>query len=317
MTNLARALNAAQSIAVLAHLRPDGDAVGSVCSASLLLRQLGKEVVCVLHDGVPPTYQWTPGAQDVVQELPTDLDFLLVLDTPDALRSGFRDTVRAYGANGKLGLLDHHRSGDLEPLAGPAAVRRQSAASTTLLVAELARELGARITPDIATALYLGLATDTANFKNSATSEEALLLASDLVKRGADRRKVVDTFSMPKTAAMLRLSGIALSRASWNETLNATVSVITDDDRRQSGHDGPAVHGVIPLLEEAGSAATILLIEESGVIRGQVRSNGTWDASEFTGLMGGGGHARAAGFEVPGRLVQTSDGWRVDPPLVG
>lgn len=317
MKQLAAALAAAQSVAVVAHVRPDGDAVGSVCSASALLRQLGKQVATVLKDGVPAAYAWLPGAQEVVQELPSSADLLLVLDTPDALRSGFRDTVRAYGASGKLGLIDHHRSGELERLAGPLAVRDQTAASTTQLVAELARELGARITPDIATGLYLGLATDTANFKNSATSEASLLLASDLVKRGADRRKVVDTFSTPKTAAMLRLSGIALSRAAWNPELNATVSVLTLADQAQAGHSGSSLHGVIPLLEEAGSAATILLIEEDGVVRGQVRGNGTWDASEFSGLLGGGGHARAAGFEVPGRLVQGVDGWRVEPPLVG
>src|SRR5262249_51627716 len=152
------------------HARPDGDAVGSVLACGAVLRQLGKRADVVLADGIPFLYRPLPFASEVMQHdaIRKSYEAAIVLECDSTQRTRLRGLDNLLLVN-----IDHHISG--KPF-GNVNWIDPSACATAEMIFRLARETGAKLTPQIATCLYTGLLTDTGSFCFANTSARTFSL---------------------------------------------------------------------------------------------------------------------------------------------
>ncbi len=309
---------------LVSHVRPDGDAVGSLLGLSYGLHQLGKEVTPVLVDGVPKAFTFLTDRILPVQEVlpkPDTESICVLLDAADASRCGDRETLREYANRQRLMVIDHHPLGDLEPKA-LAYFHNLEASSTSEMVYHILVQLGCRITPQIATCLYCGMYTDTSGFRHSNTTTTTLEVAAELLKRGANLRKIVAEIGQQKSISRLRLTGIAMRRVMVSKRWNTAYSVVQHADILENEATPDDVTGIVNQVSVLPGVSSFMMLteEKPGVIKGSLRvPDGTKhkiSVRPLAKLLGGGGHSSAAGFEITGSLNHTDGAhggsWRVD-----
>lgn len=292
-------LAAAQNIVIVGHIRPDGDAVGSMLGLAHALRASGKNVICVLQDGVPEKYAFLPGAADVRTTVPSTYDYLIVVDSSDSLRIGkVLDELPAPDL-----VIDHHNThddfGKLE------YVLPEIEATALVLVGTLPK-WGLTITRDAATCLLTGLLSDTIGFRTANTQPAALRAAADLMEKGADFHDVYLKTLSDKTLAEARYWGQGLSKVQQKEAI--LWSTLTLNDRIISSYQGNDDADLINILSAIkGPLMTILFVEQEGGVKISWRSVEGVDVSQLAREFGGGGHKAAAGADVKGNLEEIQE----------
>jgi len=297
---VADALRANDRFLVVSHENADGDALGSLLATTLALRQLGKHADMYLTGDVPIPREYEFMHFDgLLDAVPDDIGerVLVAVDCAQADRIGPEpeDVLRA-----KLTVdIDHHhdnsRFGDVNLIVSEAS-------STGEVMRDVFRELGVRITPEIAEPLYIALVTDTGRFQYTNTTPKALRLAAELVDAGADVHAVFQQVYESVEFAKLKLLARALERARVLEGGRVVVSVITRADFTDVGAPGAYSEGIIDYLRAVeGSELAVLIREppEEGVAprRVSLRSSvDEVDVSAIARIFGGGGHRQAAGF---------------------
>ncbi len=290
-----REMAAAQRVAVLSHVGPDGDAVGSVLGLGWALKGAGKEVILALADGVPPNLQHLPGAAEIRPRVETEVDWVIAVDAGDRARLG-----QALPPQIPVDLnLDHHKTNTRFArynLVQPEAV------STTAILAEFIPRVGLPLPPEAAQALLTGLITDTIGFRTANITPQALRLAADLMERGADLPTLYFKALVERTYEALRYWGAGLSRLRREGPLVWTW--LTLADRRLTGYNGKDDADLVNLLSAVqGCAVGVIFIEQpEGLVKVSWRARPGWDVSQVAAQFGGGGHAPASGATVPGTL---------------
>jgi len=313
-----RLITMARRIAIVSHIHPDGDAVASVLSLQHALEQMGKEIYPVLLEGVPDIFSFLPeGDRPVSTELPGDLDLCIVADLSDTARTGFEELVKKYSLAEKLVTIDHHIKGDLARLSTAGIFKE--AASTTEIIYGLVMALEVKITPDMATCLLAGIYTDTGGFQYPNTTVDTLEISAELMRRGAKLNLIARQISHTKTVASLKLLGIALQRLRLTHGNRFAVTVLTQDDIAACMASKTDVGGIISELNVLPEVrCTMLLTEmEPGKVVGSLRTGEGFKTkvSSLAKVMGGGGHPRAAGFTITGKIeINEGNGsWQIVP----
>lgn len=306
LSDIAKTVRAADRFVLAAHVGPDGDALGSLVALTLGLRSLGKAARAVTAQDIPKRYRALLPAgvleslrpEDFVREAPA-VDWFFVLDTSEPERiGGFRELFFAGGA--RRICIDHHRTqsgaGYERELVVP------DAPATGSLVLALLDELGVELTPAVAQALWLAVATDTGWFRFSNTGPWALLDAARLSAHRVDVEGIYDRVYNDLSPERARLVGHVLQRAHieldgdlvWAELLLA--------DRGDVGL--AELDGVIDYLKLIEGARVIALIVEvePGRFKMSLRARGDAEVEGLARTFGGGGHAKAAGCRFTGRL---------------
>ena len=283
------------------HENPDGDSLGSVLATKLVLEQLGKDVAMYLtgQTPLPREYAFMP-LRELSRRLPDDTDgrILLALDCANERRIGpgaeeLLDRVKLVVD------VDHHhdntRFGDINAIVADAS-------STGEILADLFRELGVRITPEIAEALYIAIVTDTGRFQYTNTTPKALRLAAELVEAGADVHRVFQGVYENVDFAKLKLLARALDHATIFEGGRMIVSYLERADFEAAGAEEPYSEGIIDYLRAVEGAELAALIREPPSRNGPTRRvslrtrDEDVDVSAIARKSGGGGHRQAAGF---------------------
>ena len=197
--------------------------------------------------------------------------------------------------------IDHHhdntRFGDVNLVV-------DDASSTGELLADIFRELGVALTPEIAEALYTAIVTDTGRFQYSNTTPKALRLAAELVEAGADVTKVFVEVYESTPFPKLKLLARALERATELAEGKIVVSELRREDFEAAGAEEPYSEGIIDHLRAVDGAELVALVRElpagaATARKGSLRSHPTGvDVSAIARDFGGGGHKRAAGFST-------------------
>jgi phosphoesterase RecJ-like protein len=295
------ALTSAGSVAVCAHVEPDGDAIGSVLAATLALRSLGIEAVPTLADDapVPSTYAFLPGSDLFVpaSDVP-EPDIFFALDTPSPARLGAGQ--RLADAARLVVVADHHPDnrhfGDIE-LFDPRA------AATGQIVWRLLRKIGVAPTPDIAYCLYVALMTDTGRFSYGNTDSRALRDAANMVIAGADPYAAYDATYERRSPGSLKLLGLALSRVTVANGGRVAYSWVGEDDLEATGTTMPETENLVDAVRQLGGVDAVFLAKVvGGHVRVSLRSKTGADVGAVARVLGGGGHAAAAGATIEGDL---------------
>ena len=174
---IARLFQAAQRIQIVSHIRPDGDAIGSLLGLGLSLEEVGKEVQMVLVDGVSHSFRHLPGSQKIVRKPSGVFDAVVVVDCSDLARTGGAVT-------GQPDLnIDHHIT-NLN-FARLNYVRPDVEATAAILTEALPR-WGLPIDEPVSKGLLTGIVSDTLGFRTSNVTPHTLRLAADLMEKGAN-----------------------------------------------------------------------------------------------------------------------------------
>jgi bifunctional oligoribonuclease and PAP phosphatase NrnA len=305
------AITEAGEICLACHVRPDGDALGSMLAVAQALRDHGGPVVTASFGDepfrVPAMLRFLPGSgllspPETVPERP---QVMITFDVSSVDRLGVL-AGRAAGA-GELIVLDHHAS---NPRFGTINLIDPGAAATAVLAAELIGRLGVPVTADIATGLYTGLATDTGSFRFSATPD-VHRLAARLLETGIDAEAIARELWDTVPFGYLHVLSAALDRAVLEPAGAAghglVWTVVTRADRAAAGLPADAADGVIDQVRRSQEADVALVFKESDDGRWHVsaRSKGQVDVARVCIALGGGGHSQAAGFTTCDPVAET------------
>ena len=288
-------LSNANKVVIVSHIRPDGDAVGSALAFGNALREAGKEVQCVLQDGIAERYRYLPGALEVTTSVSLDYDYLIVVDSADSNRVG---TVLDDLPMPDL-VVDHHKThsdfGKID------YVVPESEATALLLTTKLV-DWGLEISKDTATCLMVGLLADTLGFRTNNTTPLALRTAADLMEKGADLVHVYHQTLTMRSLSEIRYWGQGLTKLELKDGVLA--SSLTLDDRIIAGYpenDDADLINTLTVVPEA--LVSVLFIEqENEGVKVSWRSVKGLDVSGIAARFGGGGHASAAGADIKGKL---------------
>lgn len=299
---IAEALRERDAFVIGGHVSPDGDCIGSQLALAWTLRQLGKKVTCVLarDEAIAQNLRFLPGADEFVWAgaYQGPCDCFVAVDVPTPERLG--DAAALQAAASLTVTVDHH--------AVPEAMAALSytdpdAASTTMLVWELAGLLGAERDRIIATCAYTGLVTDTGRFQYQNTDAAALTAAAAMVAAGAEPAVVSKALFQNRTRGSIELEGVIVSHMSLSENGEAALSWLSLDDFARCGAVKADAEPLIDTLRSiAGVRVACVLREQDDNVRGSLRAKDDTDVAAIAREFDGGGHAAAAGFTYHGTL---------------
>ena len=308
-TRAVKILAEADQICLACHLRPDADALGSMVALGLALRARmprPPEIVASFGDvpfEVPATLRFLPGLDLLTapQNYPARPQAMVTLDAGSVDRLGV--LADSAAAAEELIVLDHHAS---NTSFGSVNLVDPAAAATAVLGHELISKLGIAVTRDVALGLYVGLVTDTGSFKFSATTPAVHELAAKLLSTGIDpgivSRHLYDTAPF----GYLRMLSAALTRTVLEPASAAGYGLVwttvTKADRAQAGLPLDAAESVIDVVRRTAEAEVAVVLKEGddGGWQVSARSKELIDVGAACTALGGGGHARAAGFSASG-----------------
>jgi phosphoesterase RecJ-like protein len=301
---IGEALREHQTFAVLSHVRPDGDALGSQLALGLSLRKLGKDVRIWNEDGMLEKYRFLPQANLLTKSpaQPEDVDVAIALDT--AVQNRLGTTVAAI-KSAKLWInIDHHPS---NPCYGDIVYIDPNSPATGQILFELMTNQKLPIDPAIAENLYVAISTDTGSFQYPNTTSRTFEIAAELVRAGVDVGRVSQlTYeNYPRRRVELLRDLLGTMRFDANDcvasfSLSAATAkklgVLPEDNEGLIDHLR-AIHGVI----------VAIFFEElpDGKVRVSMRSKTEKvNVCAICEKFGGGGHVLAAGARVKGTLAE-------------
>ena len=299
---VAAELRSRERFLLTAHEGPDGDALGSLLGMHHLLTQLGKDSVMFMaakEFPLPIEYRFLP-LEEVFHEAPADMAdrTIVFLDCGNIDRMPVE--FLTSGDNFRIN-VDHHHD---NTLFGDVNLVETGASSTAEIVYRLAILLGVEITPEIASALYVGLVTDTGKFMYENTNAQTHRITADLIDAGVAVDETYRRLYEHVPIEKLRLLSRALDNIGRYCGERLTVAYITAADYEASGAGAEMTEGIIDHLRSIEGTKVAALIRDQGD-RGRAArkvslrsSGGELDVSAIARKHGGGGHKRAAGFST-------------------
>ncbi|MFL5901721.1 MAG: DHH family phosphoesterase [Solirubrobacterales bacterium] len=302
LEQVAAELRSRERFLLTAHEGPDGDALGSLLGMHHLLTQLGKDSVMFMaakEFPLPIEYRFLP-LEEVFHEPPADMAdrTVIFLDCGNIDRMPVE--FLTAGDNFRIN-VDHHHD---NTLFGDLNLVDTVASCTAEIVYELAILLGAEITPEIASALYVGLITDTGKFMYENTDARTHRIAAELIDAGVQVDETYRRLYEHVPIEKLRLVSRALEGIERYCDDRLVVAYITAADYEASGAGEEMTEGIIDHLRSVEGTRVAALVRDQGD-RGRAArkvslrsSGGEIDVSAIAREHGGGGHKRAAGFST-------------------
>ncbi|KAF0134359.1 MAG: phosphoesterase RecJ domain-containing protein [Candidatus Saganbacteria bacterium] len=286
---------------IASHIDPDGDTLGSMIGLAIILKRVGLDCVMYSQDGVPNTYKFLSHSDEVVNKAPkTEFDLLIAVDSSDISRIG-EHKINAK----KIINIDHHPDntnfGDINFVELLSAVAEQ--------IYHIAIEFGVKIDEEIAEALYVSIITDTGNFKYSNTLPSTFYVAGELVNAGANPFKLANQVYENQSVSSFKLLAKALESMEVVKNSKVAYSVITHQMIVDVQARGDDFVGIIDHLRSLKNVEVAVLFreEEREKYKINFRSKGSVNVSKIAKELGGGGHVKASGCIVSGRLEEVKN----------
>jgi len=288
-------LETAQRILIVSHIRPDGDAIGSLIGLGLALQAADKTVQMVLEDGVPKSFRHLKGSELIKKKPEGEFETIVVVDCSDLERTG--KSLRDYPAPDIN--IDHHVTNyDFAHI----NLVDVEATSTTEMLAAYLPIFGLKITKPIAEALLTGLITDTIGFRTASMRPQALRTAADLMEVGIDLPSLYRKALHSRSLEAARYWGAGLSTLEHEDRM---VWATLDLDARKSanypGRDDADLVNLLTTIENI-DIALIFIEQPKDRVKVSWRARPGFDISEIASRFGGGGHKPAAGATIEGNL---------------
>ncbi|NLW07383.1 MAG: bifunctional oligoribonuclease/PAP phosphatase NrnA [Clostridia bacterium] len=292
----------AREMAIVSHVTPDGDCLGSMLALALALKQQGKRAISVNADPVPETLQFLPGQADIVSpdRVTRIPPLLVVVDSTDMERAG--PVISTWDRQVEMIInIDHHVSNSFF---GHLNMVDSSAAATAELIYALLQRMPVRITPEIATCLYTALITDTGSFQYENCTATTLRLAADLLEQGAKAQLMREYLWERKPLASLHLLSASLATLTLGCDNQIAWMKVTEAMLADSGLAPEYAESLVNYPRSIAGVEVSLLFRElpGGLVKVNLRSKKKVDVNRVAEAFDGGGHRRAAGCIIKGEL---------------
>lgn len=303
----------ADRLLLVAHKKPDGDTIGASSGFLNWLMREGKNVTIFCLDAPAPTHRYIDG----IHQYTTDqnvfdhaYDVVIIFDSSDTKYCGIDILLPRLKPGHLLVNIDHHATNTRY---GQLNIVLPEASSTCEIVTQFFDANQIPLDTRIATSLLTGILFDTSSFSNSGTNSKCMEAAGKLLSAGARHQDILKHTLHDKTIPGLKLWGLMLSRLQYNPAYDLVSTYLLEHDIG----DFPVelVEGASNFLNAVtGDTDAILVLRElpHGLIKGSMRSVNR-DISKVAKLFGGGGHKKASGFTVPGRIQETPNGPQIVP----
>ncbi len=307
ITKVKKAIDGVDKIVIVAHVGPDGDAMGSTLALWHYLMTIEKEPVVIVPTMYANFLAWMPGSECVLiyekdkekaDELIAAAELIFTLDFNQASRMAKMADAVINAAAPKI-LVDHHLHPDTY---AKITVSYPEVSSTSELIFRLICRLGdfSMINLACAECIYTGMMTDTGGFTYNSNKQEIYTIIAELIKLGVDKddiyRKVFNNYS----ADRMRLMGYALyDKMKVYPAHKAALITLSLKELEEFNYQTGDAEGLVNMpLSIEGVIFSVFMREDSDKIKISLRSQGTFPANKVSAdLFNGGGHLNAAGGE--------------------
>lgn len=292
LDDILKEINNATNIVLMAHEKPDGDAIGSCLGMCLALQNMGKNVDVLMKE-YPANFSFLPGIENIKTETTIDIyDMAIVLDCPDIKR--VNTEFIEYFENAKVKVeFDHHNKNSM--FADYNIVNHVSPACSQILVSSF-EYLNIEITKEIGICLLTGIITDTGGFKNSGITTDTFEFASWALEKGINLSKIYRQSMLTMTKTKFEVQKLCMDRMEFFENGKIAFTYITQEDDKRIGVEPGDHDGVVEIGRSIeGVEVSLFLYEKEKGVKASLRSNDYVNVSEVCLIFGGGGHIKAAG----------------------
>lgn len=290
------AIHKAKHIAIISHINPDGDSIGSLLSLGLGLEKLGKAVFMISPDSVPKRYTLLAGARRIRSRINKPVELAIAVDCSNKELLG--PAFKILGTAKNIVEIDHHEYrrpfGDLPFI-------DKDAAAVGELVYILLESLNIHINPDIAQNLLTSIIVETNSFRLPKVRPLTFEICRRLMKQGVDFYRLVDMVFWSKTKESAVLSGLCMTRAKFSRNGRLAWSIIRNKDfQRAKGRDED-VDAVADEMRSIKGVEIAVLFREKNKhrLRVSLRSKGDINVAGIAEYYKGGGHFDVAGCTIP------------------
>jgi len=303
MGEILKIVKECESFLISSHINPDGDAIGSQLAFYSLLLDLGKKVILVNSDPVPPVYSFLPGANVFCSATDScderfwkNAEVAVILDCGNLDRIGERlaSQIRPKSA---LINIDHHSSNNYF---GTHNLVDVNACATAELVFNLIKYNGMKIGQDRATCLYTAIITDTGCFKYMNTSAKAHRIVAQLIDEGIRPDRIAELVYEVIPYRKAKLFGMALETLQLSCDARVAWMSITNEMYERTGAGSADTDGFVEYVRSLKDTEIAILFREieNGNVKVSLRSKSDFNVDQIAARFGGGGHQMAAGCVI-------------------
>ncbi|MEK7557658.1 MAG: bifunctional oligoribonuclease/PAP phosphatase NrnA [Patescibacteria group bacterium] len=301
-----------KNILLATHEKPDGDAVASACAMAEILELHKKSFSIFCPDKPPFQYDYLPHLEKFSVNYNFDkADLIIILDCGSLKRTNLEKEISRRTKNQLVIEFDHHPKmdnyADLE-------FKLPEAAATTEILYQFLKINKIKINKNLANCILTGIITDTANFLYPSTSSQTINISSEMLSKGAKLPQIMENTKRNKSLMAMKMWGKAMSNLKINKKYNFAVSVLSkeDIDDNITEEDIEGISGFLSNLENI-SGLMLLREQKDGNLKGSLRtSSNNVNISQLARILGGGGHAKASGFTIKGKLEKINNAWKIE-----
>ncbi len=318
----------AKKILLIGHLSPDADTISSVAAIIELIKEEKKYFYAFAEGKKDGDFSFIPNEGLIKSTKPDSLDFfdlIILLDCGSLSRSGIEEEIKKtinFRRNSSPYFIeiDHHEKitpwSDLE-------IRRSDRASTSIVIYDLLKANNIKINKALSNCILSGLVSDTGCFLYSNSTPKTISIASEMLSYGASFNKILKATTKNSNLLSLKIWGKAIENLHFNTETGLASSGLNEEEllelksKFRENNEEIIVADLFSLIVSficslRGVKIALLLREESGVIKASLRTNDNLiNVAQLASKFGGGGHQKAAGFSLKGKLIKTENGWKV------
>lgn len=305
-------IQSSENILLISHRRPDPDTLGSATALAFLIQKnFNKQPRVFCIDPIPENCKFLGVEQFIIKQEDCDFnqfDLIIAVDCADAKITGIPE-LSAKSVSNPLNPrfainIDHHATNT--HYAGINIIN-PIASSTAEVVYDLIKTGGYPLNKEISTALLAGIISDTDNFTNAGTSAKTMNIAADLLKNQAQLKLISKNLSRKIDHDSLKIWGRVLSQLHYNEEYKILCAIVQKENNVE-------LEGLANFLLMLYEPNIMMVIKEEADAKLKFSLRTTKDdidVSKIAQHFGGGGHRKAAGFSIDGRLQRTEEGWEI------
>ncbi|HHT87096.1 MAG TPA: bifunctional oligoribonuclease/PAP phosphatase NrnA [Clostridiales bacterium] len=282
--------------ALIIHISPDGDSVGSGLALYSALKLMNKQCAIICQDRIPHTYSFLPYSEEIITpDKASRFETAIAIDCADISRLG--SATKLFEAAKNTISIDHHSTNSMFAMHNEV---HPYLAATGEIIFELIKNMLGFVSSQIADCLYTSIMTDTGNFSFTNTSSNTFEIAAELLRFGAKPAELNTLVYRNVPLAKTKLLGFALSTFELKRNDRIAISVITQQDLQRYNAKGDYAEGIIDHLRDIETVEIAILMREcqDGSYKVGLRSKGESDVAALAQNFGGGGHVHAAGFKT-------------------
>ena len=303
LDNILEEINKAETIVILTHENPDGDAVGTSLALYHSLKQMGKNPDIIIPV-LPRIFEFLPGTNEIKKESNVEkYDLAISVDCATIkMLNGFSN----YFEDAKVKIsIDHHSTNTMFGDFNYVSPDAPACAQVLLVVLEY---LKVEVTKEIGTCILTGIITDTGGFKYSGVTAETFEFVAWLLNKGINVSKIYRKVLQTKTRANFELNRIATDRLEFFEDGKIAYTYITKEDEEKVHAESGDHEGIVETGRDIeGVEVSIFIRQTDKGCKVSMRSNEYVNVSDVCLLLGGGGHAHAAGVSMQCTIDQAKE----------